>query len=361
MSETIISEDTKNVNLSLSTIESIDSAFFDYVEGLNIFSNTNAGWSKVPVIWSSAERAYQIKNNPNLRDKSGTLILPIVSLERVSVTKDPSRKGNFQANLSPKNDRYYITKVINQDKTSNFANADTLRKTGQLNFVTSKKNKKVVYQHLEVKIPVYVTVEYKINIMTNYQGQMNEIVQPFMAKTAQNYFVITKDEHRYECFIDPNFNQESTADLEEDERKFKSSITIKVLGYLNTIGENSTDQKIKIKENAVEFKLPKENVILDLSTKKKKRKELKSVGTNEGTLLGSGLAFKKSFLIGNGIDTEYTLTHDYGTRDLFITMRENFGEYQKVEFFCLFQDDNTLVIDTGDPIPTNSYVIILVG
>lgn len=361
MSETIISENTKNINFSLSTIESIDGAFYDYVEGLNIFCNTNAGWSKVPVIWSSAERAYQIKNNQNIRDKNGTLIYPIISIERMSVVKDPTKKGNFHANLSPKNDRYYITKVLNQDKTSNFANADSLKKSGQLNFVTSKKNKKVVYQHLEVRIPVYVTVEYKINIMTNYQGQMNEIAQPFMAKTSQNYFVINKDDHRYECFVDPNFNQDASSDLEEEERKYKSSITVKVLGYLNTIGENSTDPKIKVKENAVELKLPKENVILDLSTKKKKRKELKTVAVNEGTLIGSGLAFKKSFLIGNGVDTQYTLSHDYGSRDLFITMRENFGEYQKVEFFCLFQDENTLIIDTGDPIPTNSYVIVLVG
>jgi len=361
MSETIISEDTKNINFSNSSIETIDAAFLEYVEGLNIFCNTNSGWNKVPVIWSSAERAYQIKNNPYMRDKNGSLILPIISLERQTVTKDPNKKGNFQANVSPKHDRYYITKVLNQDKTSNFANADTLKKTKQLNFVTSKKNKKVVYQHLEVRIPIYVSVEYKINIMTNYQGQMNEIMQPFMANTSQNYFVISKDEHRYECFIDPNFTQDAITDLEEEERKYKSSITVKVLGYLNTVGDNSVDPKIKVKENAVELKLPKENVILDLSTKKKKRKEPKGITANEGSLIGSGLAFKKSFLIGNGVDTQYVLNHDYGSRDLFITMRENFGEYQKVEFFCLFQSENTLLIDTGDPIPTNSYVIVLVG
>ena len=112
---------------SPSTIETIDAAFLDYVENLNINCNTNQGWKKIPVIWSSAERSYQLKNNVNIRDKHGTLIPPIISLERVSITKDPNKKGNFQANLSPKNDRYYITKVLNQDKTSNFANADSLK------------------------------------------------------------------------------------------------------------------------------------------------------------------------------------------------------------------------------------------
>jgi hypothetical protein len=361
MSELTPTENTKNFNFSSSNIETIDAAFLEYVEKLNIFCTTNNGWSKVPVIWSSAERSFQIKNNPNMRDKNGSLILPIISLERVSINKDPNKKGNFQANLSPKNDKYYITKVLNQKATSKFANADSYKNNGQINFVTSKKNKKQVYQHLEVRIPIYVTVEYKINILTNYQSQMNEAMQPFMTKTSQNYFVISKDDHRYECFIDQQFSQDSINDLEEEERKYKSSITVKVLGYLNSVGENDDSRKININENAVELKLPKENIILDITDKKKKKKQIADSSVNEGNLISSGLAFKKTFLIGNGSDTQYVLNHNYGTRDLFVTMRENFGEYQKVEFFCLFQDDNVMVIDTGDPIPLNSYVIVLVG
>ena len=360
MSEPIISEQTKNIVLNQSSIETVDAAFLEYVDNLNIFCETQNGRSKVPVIWSSAERSFQIKNNSLLRDKNGSLILPIISLERTNITKDVNKKGNFQSNLSPKNDRYYITKVLNQNKTSNFANADSLRNNNQLNFVTSKKNKKLVYQHMEVRIPVYITVEYKINIMTNYQSQMNEIIQPFMTKTAQNYFIISKDDYRFECYIDPTFNQDSISDLGEEERKYKSIISVKVLGQLIGEGSNAEGVGVNTRENAVELKLPRENIVLDVTKKKKKKKEINS-NTNEGTLMGSGLAFKKTFLIGNGVDTQYSLNHDYGSRDLFITMRENFGEYQKVEFFCLFQDENTLVIDTGDPIATNSYVIVLVG
>lgn len=360
MSEPIISEQTKNIVLNQSSIETIDSAFFDYVEQMNVFCDTQNGKIKVPVIWSSAERSFQIKNNQLLRDKNGSLIPPIISIERINITKDVNKKGNFQANVSPKQDRYYITKVLNQDKTSNFANADSLRKNKQLNFVTSKKNKKLVYQHMEVRIPVYVTVEYKINILTNYQSQMNDIIQPFIAKTAQNYFIIKKDDYRFECFMEPGFEQQSIGELGEEERKYKSTISVKVLGQLIGEGLNSEQPNVKTTENAVELKIPRENIILDVTKKKKKKKEISS-NTNEGIITGSGLAFKKTFLIGNGVDTEYILNHGYNSQDLFITMRENFGEYQKVEFFCLFKDNNTLIIDTGDPIPTDSYVIVLVG
>ena len=54
-----------------STIETIDESFYQYInEELNIFSTTNKGWNKVPVIWMSAERSHQIKNNKDLNPEN---------------------------------------------------------------------------------------------------------------------------------------------------------------------------------------------------------------------------------------------------------------------------------------------------
>ena len=52
-----------------STLETIDRALFSFLnEELDLHVNTNKGWSKVPVLWVSAERAFQIKNDKELRD-----------------------------------------------------------------------------------------------------------------------------------------------------------------------------------------------------------------------------------------------------------------------------------------------------
>ena len=76
-----------------STIETIDFALYDWLnEELNVHCTTNEGWKKVPLIWSMAERAFQIKDNKDLRDKN-VFILPAISIERVSLIKDPSFKG----------------------------------------------------------------------------------------------------------------------------------------------------------------------------------------------------------------------------------------------------------------------------
>jgi hypothetical protein len=354
------SELTKKTILSPSTIETIDGAFLKYVEDLNIFCNTINGWEKVPVIWSSSERSFQIKDNKQIRDKNGSLIPPIISIERTNTTKDPNKKGTFQANVSPKNDRVYITKILNQDKTSNFANADSLKNSGQINFVTSKRNKKQVYQHISVPIPIYVTVEYKINIITNYQSQMNEAVQPFMARTAQNYFVISSEFHRYECFMDQEFQQDSIANLGEEERKYKTVISVKVLGYLVGEGDNQEKPQVLTTENAVEWKIPRENLLL-VQEEPKRQREAPSLVRNAGVQTSNSVAIKKTFLIGNGVDFIYQIDHNLNSRDVFVIVRENTSPYAIVEVGIDYTDLNHIHVDMGGIIANESYVVTIIG
>lgn len=356
------SELTKNTVLSPSTIETIDGAFLKYVEDLNIFCNTINGWEKIPVIWASSERSFQIKDNKQIRDKNGSLIPPIISIERTSTVKDVNKKGSFQSNVSPKNDRFYVTNVLNQDKTSNFANADSLRTSGQINFITSKKNKKQVYQHISIPIPIYVTVEYKINIITNYQAQMNEAIQPFMARTAQSYFVISYESHRYECFMEQDFQQESITNLGEEERKYKSVVTVKVLGYLIGEGENQEKPQVLTTENAVEVKIPRENLLF-IQEEPKKQKEAPSLLRNAAIPVTNTIAVKKTFLIGNGVDSVYVVQHGLNTRDMYVVVRSNSeaDQYEQVISSISFTDLNNISIDTGDPIGINSYVVTIIG
>jgi hypothetical protein len=346
-------------NFSPSNIETIDAAFLDFVEGLKLHCNTSSGWEPVPVIWSSAERAYQIKNNRKLRDESGTLIPPIISIERTTTAKDPTRKGSFVHSVTPGLDRYYYAAALNQNTTSKFANNDSVKNSGQINFVTSKKNKKQVYQYYSLPIPVYITVEYKINILTTYQSQMNEILQPFIARTGQNYFLINKDNHRYECFMDQNFTQDSIANLAEEERKFKTVVDVKVLGYLIGEGDNSEKSSYDIIENAVEFKFPKENLVL-LEEGLEDKNAVKNFG-NAGVLASSKIPVKKTYLIGNGIDDIYVVTHNMNSRDLFIQVRENFSPYSIVTVAIDYTELNYITITMDGPIGLNSYAVTILG
>ena len=266
-----------------STLENIDRAIYEYLDQeYNIFSSTNKGWKKVSVVWISSERSHQIKNKKELRDSNGSLILPLITVERTSVAKDPAKKGIFYGHVPPtadyKGGSIIINKRINQDKTSNFANADMLRfnnfhaestrtKTGRRNNINfpTPKNKKIVYQVMSIPMPVYLNINYSITLRTEYQQQMNEMLTPFVTRTGGiNSFTMEKNDHLYEAFIQQDFSQENNvSSLESDERTYQTKIDINVLGYLIGEDKNQAPPKVIIRENAVQIRLPRERRITE--------------------------------------------------------------------------------------------------
>ena len=203
----------QEIELMPSTLETIDSAILEYVnEKLNISCYTNDGFKKVPVIWATTEKSYQIKKDPELRDPESTLILPMISVKRESVEQDPNFKGGFQAHFPDgdltKRVTIPIARRIVQDRSAEFLNND-LRKifrgeqlregsfglqsyidafktfgntpnisnltTSRLTAKPKSKNKKVIYQTMYAPIPVYMKMMYSIVLKSNYQSQMRMV------------------------------------------------------------------------------------------------------------------------------------------------------------------------------------------
>ena len=259
----------KVISLEPSSIETIDAALYDWVKNdLCLSTMTNQGFKEAPVIWLGAERAFQIKNNKELRDGSDRLLLPIITVSRDSITKDLSFRGSFHANIAEDDDyrggTIAITRRIKQDKTRNFRNADKARNytTGEETGRTKPSNK-IVYETITMPAPVYVTVMYDINLKTEYQQQMNDLVQPFISKIGQiSSFYIKHESRVYEAFVEPDFTEtKNIKDLGEDERIFETNIRIKVLGFLIGEGKNRDKPKVTIRENQVEVRISRERTI----------------------------------------------------------------------------------------------------
>ena len=280
----------RDIAFQPSSLETIDQALYNWLyEKLRIFSTTNKGRKRVPVIWVSAERAYQIKNDKELRDSSGNLKLPLITIERTSLTKDSTMHGRLTANIYPIDDprggTVTIGRRIQQEKTSLFAanegaklrgggrdtnNADDVSPgafasgsvgDGQLYYPRS--NKLIVYETITIPLPVYVNLTYSIVLKAEYQQQINEMLTPFLVKTGQiNNFNLHSDGHKFEGFLPKDFGSNNNlTDLGEDERTFETKFDIRVLGHL--IGENDNQEtpKIVIRENAVKIRIPRERVI----------------------------------------------------------------------------------------------------
>lgn len=266
--------------LEPSTIETIDLGIHKYVdEKFNLFTTTNEGLKKVPVIWTGTERTFQIKNNKEIRDSVGKLKLPLITINRDSISKDPNFKGSFQAHVFENNEYGggAITRArrISQLKTRDFANTDFSNLSENSSETGRSDNDRIVYEYLTSPIPTYVTVMYTIVLRTEYQQQMNDLMTPFITRTGQiNSFIYEYDGHRYEAFIQSDFSEnKNTTALNEDERMFETKISVKVLGYLIGDGPNREKPQITIKENIVEVVISRERVIVgDEAPWKKKDK-----------------------------------------------------------------------------------------
>ena len=74
---------------------------------------------------------------------------------------------------------------------------------------------------------------------------------------------INYENHYYEVFINGDFaNGSNQTDLGMTRRNYENTVSIEVLGYLIGDGENQEKPKIVRRENAVEYKLSREKVIL---------------------------------------------------------------------------------------------------
>ena len=273
-----VAQKLKEIEIAPSNLETIDGAMMRFIdEELNLYTTTNVGFKKTPVLWVSAERAYQLKHNKDLRDTEQTLILPLITVNRASVTKNPERKGSIYANLypvaDPKGGTITIARELNQKKTAEFQNAFAARKYGPDKNVaskmanTNKRNmsiQRAVYETITIPIPTWVLVNYEITLRTEYQQQINELVQPFITIPGNSRMPkrINFENHYYELFIQGDIaNGSNMTDMGMTERNFEHTINIEVLGYLIGQGENQEQPKIVRRQNAVEFKLSREKVI----------------------------------------------------------------------------------------------------
>jgi len=252
-----------------STLETIDTAFFNYLnDDLNIFCNTNQGFHKVPVVFASPERAFQIKDDPNLRPNGRTLEYPMMSIVRGTVVNNPSNKGKYGVYIPPyygfykKGGAIPFARRVNQEKSRERANLTAKKIFKQDNFPFD--NEKVVYDTLYIPMPTYVEVTYEVKLITEYQSQMNEIMQAFLGSFSTPVaFNIEHDGHLFEVFGDETFtNDGNNSGLGLEERIFKSTTTLTVLGYVIGAGDNDKVPTVTVRESAAEVTIGRERVVL---------------------------------------------------------------------------------------------------
>jgi hypothetical protein len=80
-----------------------------------------------------------------------------------------------------------------------------------------------------------------------------------------------------------------------------------------------------------------------------------------GAKTNLGFITRYAASVGDGSTTSFTVTHNLGTRDVVVQIRENAGSYEYVNADVAATTDNTLTVGFGVAPTTNAYRVIVTG
>lgn len=194
-------------------VQDIDEAVFYYFH--NVIQPTvkqNGGVIPVPVIYGGAERWKSQQKDGYYRDKSGAIMLPLISVQRTNLEKDRSVVTKVDSN-SP---HLYYTLDKGYNSKNFYSNFDILN------------NRKPVQQSQAVVVGDFVTLSYDCAIQTYYMEQLNGIIEAI--QYASDSYWGDPQRYKFRCFID-NFG--STTEISQgQERLVRGNFSIRLRGQI---------------------------------------------------------------------------------------------------------------------------------
>ncbi len=171
------------------TIKTVDQAVYDYFDRkvhLTVDSNDSEGSRKdVKIMFATGERWKLARDKKGIRDENKTLILPLITIQRMDIDRTPGFNSFGQ-------EVPHIT--VSSQISGKTPTLQGLLETRKLNGFPEPRKDKVVREYLTIPTPDYATVYYQILIWAQYQSQMNEMLERiFHAYDYKDSFALPVD------------------------------------------------------------------------------------------------------------------------------------------------------------------------
>ena len=241
----------KSIEFDEVNLFSIDKSVYDW---FNTKHATNIQGRKVPVLFGGWERFAQMQDNKQddnlnrMRDPSGMLILPLISIRRGDVTYNTERFVFQQA------DGAHRVKISERVAMSNFDADRRVPFDGPHMYSTGRRRSDApVMEIATVPYPDFVNVPYTITFWSSYVRHANY----FNDRIWQNAYPqdLTYKGYYFYAFIDSGTNENNEENYTDEERIIRSSFTMTVDGYLlkkNDVNVTRTASKMIMSEGYVE-------------------------------------------------------------------------------------------------------------
>jgi len=148
-----------------------------------------------------------------MRDKNGSIILPLIMLKRTSIEKSDAVPG-YEHDIR----RKYTDIIRNTGWSKDNRYTRFAVQSGEL----------PVYENLVTTIPNFVNISYEFVLWTNFIEQMNPLVETFI-EHDKTYWG-DKDTYRFVCSLD---SVSDASEMNQDgERFIKSTFSVTTKAYL---------------------------------------------------------------------------------------------------------------------------------
>lgn len=250
-------------------IEDLDKAFFTTLRddvGFQV-SNDPGKQQKVPIVFATGEKWSMIKSGRALRDKDGTLILPLITVRRSAIeqtNEDMTKRGMNQhvgqitvrTQLDPRDRAYQnILNKLGLVNSEDVPGEREFDETGSL--TTTRDGTKAnaqdndvraggllapklgvnAWQIISIPTPQFYTATYEITIWAQYVSHMNQMLERLMSSylpTGNRTMKLdTNKGYWFIAYFDEGISSEENVDdssASELIRKYK--MTVKVPGYI---------------------------------------------------------------------------------------------------------------------------------
>jgi len=259
-----------DIEIPPCTVEDVDRSVFNlFDKQLPFQAKTNSeGIKRIPVIFATGERFAVLRRKEPLRDKTGAIILPLISIMRSGINQDPDN-GISGGQTSPivikrrlSRDNPIYKRLINEHRLKNQDdNAETshnlspvgsgaipgtigTRRTPPQQSQESRSGNLLkpqlsnnIYETLTIPPVKYYTATYNITFWSQYTQEMNNMLMTIMSLYQNNHrrtFKLETDKgYWFVGYASSELNPENnTDDFKDQERIIKCSFEIKVNAYI---------------------------------------------------------------------------------------------------------------------------------
>lgn len=261
--------DALALSVSPCGIEDVDRAVYDLFDSvLKLEIMTDGALRKVPIVFAVGERFAQLRRRDPIRDTTGALILPLISIRRIGIEQPMDTQMGIAKNvgslvvrrrLSRADPLYQLlrnkVRLHNQLNVASHENiADTLHHTGSvpggvasrrpgaepsLPLVSTPLADRLtdnVYEIVSVPFPKFYAATYEIVVWSQYTGQMNALLEQLMwAYNADGHQYLLRSQKGYYFvgYVDDSIRTEDNLDdIAHDERTLRHVITLRVPAYI---------------------------------------------------------------------------------------------------------------------------------